>query len=129
MPLDQPHTASVRAVTDAKVHVIEDASQFLSANPNTLLPIATLLARRLQSATTYLVNLQTAVSGPDGPFQHGRRGAGIAFSPAGSELPPGCGSARGVIASSHSGGSAIGANGWVGDWFKGATSATASEIQ
>jgi CRP/FNR family transcriptional regulator, cyclic AMP receptor protein len=56
--LDQPHTASVRAVTDAKVHVIEDASQFLSANPHTLLPIATLLARRLQSATTYLVNLK-----------------------------------------------------------------------
>ena len=56
--LDQPHTASVRAVTEARVHVIEDASQFLSANPQVLLPIATLLARRLQSATTYLVNLK-----------------------------------------------------------------------
>lgn len=56
--LDQPHTASVRAVTRAKIHVIEDASQFLNANPHVLLPIATLLARRLQSATTYLVNLK-----------------------------------------------------------------------
>ena len=56
--LDQPHTASVRAVTEARVHVIEDASQFLNANPHVLLPIATLLARRLQSATTYLVNLK-----------------------------------------------------------------------
>jgi CRP/FNR family cyclic AMP-dependent transcriptional regulator len=56
--LDQPHTASVRALTEAKVHVIEDASQFLNANPRMLLPIATLLARRLQSATTYLVNLK-----------------------------------------------------------------------
>jgi CRP/FNR family cyclic AMP-dependent transcriptional regulator len=56
--LDQPHTASVRAVTEAKVHVVEDASRFLNANPNVLLPIATLLARRLQSATTYLVNLK-----------------------------------------------------------------------
>ena len=56
--LEQPHTASVRAVTEARVHVVEDASQFLNANPDVLLPIATLLARRLQSATTYLVNLK-----------------------------------------------------------------------
>ncbi len=56
--LDQPHTASVRAVTAAKVHLIEDGAQFLNANPHVLLPIATLLARRLQSATTYLVNLK-----------------------------------------------------------------------
>ena len=56
--LDQAHTASVRAVTEAKVHVIDDAAQFLSAHPDSLLPIATLLARRLRSATTYLVNLK-----------------------------------------------------------------------
>jgi CRP/FNR family cyclic AMP-dependent transcriptional regulator len=56
--LDQPHTASVRAVTAARVHVIDDAAQFLRAHPDSLLPIATLLARRLQSATTYLVNLK-----------------------------------------------------------------------
>jgi CRP-like cAMP-binding protein len=56
--LNVPHTASVRAVTPAKVHVIEKASEFLSAHPDVALPIAGLLARRLQNATTYLVNLK-----------------------------------------------------------------------
>jgi CRP-like cAMP-binding protein len=56
--LNMPHTASVRAVTPAKVHVIEKASEFLSAHPDVALPIAGLLARRLQNATTYLVNLK-----------------------------------------------------------------------
>ena len=56
--LDSPHTASVRAVTPAKVHVIEKASAFLSEHPDASLPIATLLARRLQNANGYLVNLK-----------------------------------------------------------------------
>jgi CRP/FNR family cyclic AMP-dependent transcriptional regulator len=56
--LDAPHTASVRAVTTAKVHVIERAADFLAANPDLVLPIARLLARRLKNASTYLVNLR-----------------------------------------------------------------------
>lgn len=53
-----PHTASVRALSPARVHIIEEASAFLSANPHVTLPIATLLAQRLQNATTYLADLK-----------------------------------------------------------------------
>jgi CRP-like cAMP-binding protein len=56
--LDLPHTASVRALTPAWVYVIEQAAAFLAAHPDAALPIATLLARRLQHATTYLVDLK-----------------------------------------------------------------------
>jgi CRP/FNR family transcriptional regulator, cyclic AMP receptor protein len=56
--LDLPHTASVRALTPARVYVIEQAPAFLAARPDAVLPIATLLARRLQNATTYLVDLK-----------------------------------------------------------------------
>lgn len=53
-----PHTASVRAASDAKVHVIEDASTELNQNHRLMVPVAKLLARRLQSATSYLVDLK-----------------------------------------------------------------------
>ncbi len=56
--LDLPHTASVRAVTPAKLYVIENASEFLREKPGVALPIASLLARRLQNANNYLVNLK-----------------------------------------------------------------------
>lgn len=56
--LDMDHTASVRASTPARVHVIDEAAAFLAAHPDALLPIATLLARRLSNATTYLVDLK-----------------------------------------------------------------------
>jgi len=56
--LDLPHTASVRAATPVRLYVIENATEFLSKNPEVALPIATLLARRLQNANDYLVNLK-----------------------------------------------------------------------
>lgn len=56
--LDIPHTASVRAATPAKVRVIEKAMDYLSAHPAAMVPIARLLARRLQRSTTYLVDLK-----------------------------------------------------------------------
>jgi len=56
--LNLPHTASVRAATPAKLHVIENAPEFLRENPEAALPIATLLAKRLQNANDYLVNLK-----------------------------------------------------------------------
>jgi CRP-like cAMP-binding protein len=56
--LDLPHTASVRAATRSSVHVIEHASSFLQSHPEIALPIATLLARRLLNATTYLADLK-----------------------------------------------------------------------
>ncbi len=56
--LNRPHTASVRATTPAKVHIVEDAQAFLLANPACVLPIAYLLARRLHNSTTYLVDMK-----------------------------------------------------------------------
>ena len=56
--LDVPHTTSVRAVTDASVHVVEDPAGHLAAHPELVLPIARLLARRLQNVTSYLVDLK-----------------------------------------------------------------------
>jgi CRP/FNR family transcriptional regulator, cyclic AMP receptor protein len=56
--LDIPHTTSVRALGPAAVLVIENAADFLAANPPLNLPIARLLAQRLQNVTTYLVDLK-----------------------------------------------------------------------
>lgn len=56
--LDIPHTANVRAVAPSKVRVIENALEHLRDNPGLVLPIAQLLARRLQNSTSYLVDLK-----------------------------------------------------------------------
>lgn len=53
-----PHTANVRAVAPSKVRVIDDALEHLRDNPGLVLPIAQLLARRLQSANSYLVDIK-----------------------------------------------------------------------
>ena len=56
--LDIPHTTNVRAVTPVVVHVVEDPAAYFATNPNLVLPIARLLARRLQNVTSYLVDLK-----------------------------------------------------------------------
>jgi CRP/FNR family transcriptional regulator, cyclic AMP receptor protein len=56
--LGLPHTATVRALGDAKVHVIEDGNAFFSANPQISWLVARLLANRLNAATTYLADLK-----------------------------------------------------------------------
>ena len=56
--LDIPHTTSVRAVTAAVVHVVDDPARYFATNPDLVLPIARLLARRLQNVTSYLVDLK-----------------------------------------------------------------------
>ena len=56
--LGLPHTASVRAMTDTQAYVVENAAAFLQSRPEFTLPVAQLLARRLHSATSYLVNLK-----------------------------------------------------------------------
>lgn len=56
--LDIPHTANVRAVAPSKVRVIDNAIEHLRQNPKLVLPIAQLLARRLQNSTSYLVDLK-----------------------------------------------------------------------
>ena len=52
--LDIPHSATVRAVTDIQVFVIEDALRVLEANPSWALQIARLLAQRVNSTTKAL---------------------------------------------------------------------------
>ena len=64
--LDAPHTASVRTLTAAVVHVVEDPQAFLAANPAIAVPLATLLARRLQNVTNYLVDLKQQFRDQDG---------------------------------------------------------------
>lgn len=61
--LDTPHTATVRAVEDSTVFTFPDAAEFLRSDPETTLAVARLLAQRLHSATTYLVDLKRQYAG------------------------------------------------------------------
>jgi CRP/FNR family transcriptional regulator, cyclic AMP receptor protein len=56
--LDVPHTATVRAVSLCRAHVIEGADVFLQAHPEVAYQLAKLLAQRLQGVTSYLVDLK-----------------------------------------------------------------------
>lgn len=67
--LDVPHTASVRAVTPCSIYTIEGARKFLDANPEAALPIARLLAERLQHATAYLVDVKRQFAGRTDHFE------------------------------------------------------------
>jgi CRP-like cAMP-binding protein len=61
--LDMPSTATVRALSDVKSYVIDDAISFLSGKPEVALHVASLLARRLYYTTSYLVDLQQQAAG------------------------------------------------------------------
>jgi CRP-like cAMP-binding protein len=56
--LDIPHTAMVRAVKPSRLYVAEDADCFLQSHPDLSYQLAKLLARKLNSITTYLVDLK-----------------------------------------------------------------------
>jgi len=56
--LDLPHMATVRALTEAKLYVAADPLGFLESNQEIALSLARLLAKRLHSVTTYLVDLK-----------------------------------------------------------------------
>lgn len=56
--LDVPHTATVTAATPVKAFRIEDPAVFLGSDPQVALHAATILARRLHSATNYLADLK-----------------------------------------------------------------------
>lgn len=58
--LDIPHSATVRAVTDIQVFVIEDALRVLEANPSWALQIARLLAQRVNATTKALAETSQA---------------------------------------------------------------------
>jgi hypothetical protein len=49
-------------MTPVRMHLIDDALRQLQETPALLVPIARLLARRLQSSTTYLVDLKRQFS-------------------------------------------------------------------
>jgi CRP-like cAMP-binding protein len=56
--LDLPHMATVRALTDATLFVAADPMAFLASQSAIALDLARLLAKRLHSVTTYLVDLK-----------------------------------------------------------------------
>ena len=53
-----PHTATVRALTACRVHTVDDPSAFLRSRGDVTYGVAELLAQRLHSLTTYLVDLK-----------------------------------------------------------------------
>ncbi|MEI7996751.1 MAG: cyclic nucleotide-binding domain-containing protein [Methylococcaceae bacterium] len=57
--LDIPHTATVKAVSPSRTYVIEYAGDFLQSHPDLTFQLAKLLAKRLSSITTYLVDLKS----------------------------------------------------------------------
>lgn len=61
--LDLQHTATARALGEARVHVIDDGADFLSAHPELAWLVARLLARRLNAATTYLADIKRQFAG------------------------------------------------------------------
>jgi CRP/FNR family cyclic AMP-dependent transcriptional regulator len=56
--LDRPHSATVRAVSDVQLYVIEDALKVLESHPAWLLQIARLLAQRVNATTAQLVSMR-----------------------------------------------------------------------
>ena len=64
--LDTAHSATVRAVSEIEVFVIEDALAVLEANPNWTLQIARLLAQRVNATTGRLA----ASQGEGGDTEH-----------------------------------------------------------
>jgi CRP-like cAMP-binding protein len=56
--LDTPHNATVKALEDSEVYVIEDAEKFLGNNPEAGLYIAKVLAQRLSHLDGYFANLK-----------------------------------------------------------------------
>lgn len=61
--LAAPHTATVRALDDSRLHVITGGDAFFAGNPELSWLIARLLANRLNAATTYLVDLKRQFAG------------------------------------------------------------------
>jgi CRP/FNR family cyclic AMP-dependent transcriptional regulator len=59
--LDSPHTATVRARTPCRVHLIEDGDAFLRENKDMAYDLLKIVAGRLQGVTTHLTNLNRYV--------------------------------------------------------------------
>jgi len=63
--LDLPHMATVRALTDTTLFVATEPMTFLRSHPAIALSLAGLLAKRLHSVTTYLVDLKRQFEGSE----------------------------------------------------------------
>lgn len=63
--LEQPHSATVRALEPCTCRVVEDPHAFIAANPDVGIELARLLARRLHYLTTYLVDVKRQYEGSD----------------------------------------------------------------
>jgi CRP/FNR family cyclic AMP-dependent transcriptional regulator len=61
--LEKPHTATVRAATNATVYEFGDGASVLQEQPAMALLIARLLAQRLNVATTYLADIMHQYAG------------------------------------------------------------------
>lgn len=58
-----PHSASVRAITDCTVHVVDNARTWMQERPDVAMFVANLLAERLATTTALLVEAQAADDG------------------------------------------------------------------
>jgi CRP-like cAMP-binding protein len=58
-----PHTATVRTASAGWLYELADAGAFLRSHPEIAFEIAEMLARRLNAATTYLVDLKRQFAG------------------------------------------------------------------
>lgn len=63
--LDLPHMATVKTLEPSRFLVAENAIEFLKANPDVHLHLSSLLAKRLNSVTNYLVDLKTQFEDSD----------------------------------------------------------------
>lgn len=66
--LHAPHTATVKTTTPSRFYVIDDPVEFLRTRPEIALGISRVLAERLHSMTTYLVDLKNQYEGSDEHF-------------------------------------------------------------
>lgn len=56
--LDIPHTATVKATLPTRTYVVEDAGKFLKSYPDLTYLLAVMLAKKLNSISSYLVDLK-----------------------------------------------------------------------
>ena len=66
--LDTPHTATVKTLTSCRFYRIDAPVEFFRTHPEAALDIARLLADRLHSMTTYLVDLKKQYEGNEDQF-------------------------------------------------------------
>jgi CRP-like cAMP-binding protein len=64
--LDKPATATVRAVGDVRVRVVEDPTAFLTREPGAALAVLRTTASRLDGLTQYLVDVKQQFAGEEG---------------------------------------------------------------